>query len=256
MSVQSRWNHHARGVDVERAQPLERGEPAPRLGAGVGELAPPGRDRLADADGLVHAGLGRDRPAHARQLVDESRALRELVGVGVRVRRDQHDAAARPPEHHPEQAPLVLQPFADLLGPAPDPLQRSQVEHRLRPRQRREVPLGGAGHQHGVELQAARAVGREHLHGVEHGDLARAPARPVLAGVERLEERLHPGVALFRRLGHDVGERDGGVELLPARLDQSCGARQLLPQDLERVLHRHAREQRRLVQRGARAFDP
>ena len=121
-----------------------------------------------------------------------------------------------------------------------------------------KLPSVGAGHEHGVELQAARAVGGEHLHGVEHGHLPRAPAR-----ARARRHRAPRGTPARRRrpardgLGNDVGERDRRVELLPPpRLDQTCGARQLLPQDPEGVLHRHAREQRRLVQRGACAFDP
>ena len=155
-----------RGVDAQRAQPLERGEPAPGLDAAVGELAAPGRGRLAHAHRLVE----RYPRAPGVQVTPSSSTNRErcvsssasgcMSAATSTTRRRARPTTIRNSRRSSSRRSRFR---SDRLRTRS---QRGQVEHRLGARQRREVPLGGARHEHRVELLADRAVGREHLNGV------------------------------------------------------------------------------------------
>ena len=125
-----------------------------------------------------------------------------------------------------------------------------------------KLPSVTPGHEHGVELAADGAVGGQHLHGVGSRAFPRGVAGAVLAGVERLEERLDARVgARLVGLGHHVRERHDGVELatglgaLPGAVDEPSRAGKVLPQVPERVLHAHAGEQGGARERLARGHD-
>ena len=85
--------------------------------SGVGELVPPGGGGLAHGDRLLERARRRVRPRQAA-LVHEAGAHAQLVGIGMGVGADEHDALAGAREHRVEQAPLVLQALAVALGVA------------------------------------------------------------------------------------------------------------------------------------------
>ena len=164
--------------------------------------------------------------------------------VGVRLARGQHDPGPGATEHHPEQPPFVLQAGAVALGLRDGPLERRQVEHRLRAGQAGEVPFDGSRDDHGVELGTDGAVRGQHANRVERRGIARPIARAVLAGVERSHERLRRWVGRVAGLGDDVGEPDDDVDLPPGAGralgvgHQTRRVRQVLPEDPERFEHR------------------
>ncbi len=143
------------------------------------------------------------------------------------------------------------------------PLEHREVEHRLGPRQAREVPLGHAGHDHRVELAPDRAVGGQAPAPRRRGRVptpsTRARARPASSDSRKACDAC-VGARLVG-LGHDVGEGDDGVELaaglgaLAGAIDESPRARKVLPEVPERVLHAHAREQRGARERVTRGHD-
>ena len=103
----------AAGVDAER-DAGRRGRPraaTPRP-VGVGELRAPRGGGLAHGHRFVEA--ARRAPAATDvELVDEPRAHRRLVGVGVGAR--EHDPAPRAREDHAEEPALVVEPLAVAL---------------------------------------------------------------------------------------------------------------------------------------------
>ena len=137
----------------------------------------------------------------APQLVDEARPEGRLVGVGMRVGADEHDAAARAAEHHAEQPALVLQPWRARFGPRRRPWSDREVEHGLRARGLGKLPSTAPATSTVSNSQAGGAVGGED--GTASGP-ARSCAvepRPVLTRLEGLEEGLHGRVAALARLG-------------------------------------------------------
>ena len=69
---------------VQGAEPVERGEPPPPVGGGVGELPAPERPGLSRGHRAIEGGLGRRMPRGA-ELLGEARPLRELLRVGMGV---------------------------------------------------------------------------------------------------------------------------------------------------------------------------
>ena len=202
------------GGGPQRMEPVERGQSAPVLRGGIGELASPEGRRLAGRDRLVERRPG-CRPPGCTQLAREPCALGQLVSVGVGVRAHEHDPPACPADDHVEEAAFVLQPGADRFGARRRPLERRKIEHGLGTAERREVALGGARHDHRVELQTDGPVRGEDGDGIGTHTVPRRPSRSVLPGVQGLEEPLHAGVAALAGLGDRVGERDDGVEVAP-----------------------------------------
>ena len=169
----------------------------------------------------------------------------------------QDDTLPRATQHHPEQAAFVLQPGAIAIRLGDEPVERVEIEHRLGPRQAREVALDRADDDHGVELTARGSVGRQDLHGVGVAAFPRREARTAFAGVHRREERLDRGIGGRPRFRDRAREGDDGVELAPrldggvASVDQAARARQLTPQGGERIEHRTVRVLRRAIENAS-----
>ena len=170
VSVQSALEPPAAGIDAERDQSFERREAPSARHVQISERAAPRGGRLPHGHRFVERPL-RDRRPRDALLVDEPR--RGDRPVGVRLARGQHDPGPGATEHHPEQPAFVLQAGAVALGLRDRPLQRRQVEHRLRAGQAGEVPLDGSRDDDRVELGADGAVRGQHADGVERRGIAR-----------------------------------------------------------------------------------